>query len=242
MTICPIRTNFDTMISKSINHAKFAYRWQETFKISVLTVKCSLPINSCYKVFFFPRYFYIKKWQLSIFFLFKGKRHVWMTSIKIIMKLREVFSRFEENKNVINISSIENWFKFLRALFEPFNFIKWQENICHRSKRWSHGHAIFLFTENIIRYEIQFLSSQWQNILKLRFIYTLYNILITIKMVWPWDRLLDLLWQMFSCHFMNSNDLNSVLRNLNQIFTEDMLITFCSLRIGWTPLAISWWF
>ena len=40
------------------------------------------------------------------------------------------------------------------------------------------------------------------------------------------DRLLDLLWQMFSCHFMKSNGLNSVLRNLNQLFTEDMLMTF----------------
>ena len=31
----------------------------------------------------FLRYFYIKRGQLSIFFLFKGKRHVWMTIIKI---------------------------------------------------------------------------------------------------------------------------------------------------------------
>ena len=45
-------------------------------------------------------------------------------------------------------------------------------------------------------------------------------------MAWPWHRLLDLLWQMFSCHFMKSNGLNSVLRNLNQFFTEDMLMTF----------------
>ena len=46
------------------------------------------------------------------------------------------------------------------------------------------------------------------------------------RMAWPWDRLLDLLWQMFSCDFMKSNGLNSVLRNLNQFLTEDMLMTF----------------
>ena len=73
--------------------------------MGVRTAKCRLPINSCYKFSFFPRYFYIKKRQLSIFFLFKGKRHVWMMSIKIITEFRKVFSRFEENTNVINISS-----------------------------------------------------------------------------------------------------------------------------------------
>ena len=30
----------------------------------------------------------------------------------------------------------------------------------------------------------------------------------------------------FLCHFMSSNGLNSVLKNLNQFFTEDMLMTF----------------
>ena len=96
--------NFETTINKSINHTKFVYRWQETFKIGVHTAKCRLPINSCYKLFFFPRYLYIKKWKLSIFFLFKGKKHVSMTSIKIMTKFPDVFSRFKENENVINIS------------------------------------------------------------------------------------------------------------------------------------------
>ena len=41
-----------------------------------------------------------------------------------------------------------------------------------------------------------------------------------------WDCLLDVPWQMFSCHFMNSNGFSSVLRNLNQFFTEDMLMKF----------------
>ena len=36
----------------------------------------------------------------------------------------------------------------------------------------------------------------------------------------------DLQQQMFYCHFMKSNDLNSALRNLNQLFTEYMLMTF----------------
>ena len=46
------------------------------------------------------------------------------------------------------------------------------------------------------------------------------------KMAWPWDCLLDLPWQMLSCLFMKSNGLNSSLRNLNQFFTKDMLMTF----------------
>ena len=78
MKLCPIRANFETRISKSVNYTKFVYCWQETFKMGVPTAKSGLPINSCYKFSFFPRYFYIKKWQLSIFFLLKGKKHVWM--------------------------------------------------------------------------------------------------------------------------------------------------------------------
>ena len=160
MKLYPIRTNFETSISKSINHTKFAYCWQETFKKGVRTAKSRPSINSCHKFSFFLRYFYIKKWKLSIFFfLLKGKRHVWMTNIKIIAKFREVLSRFEEKKNVINISSVKNSFKFLWALFKPFHFIKCQRNTCHsRSKRRSHGHDILLFI--IIKYKIRFLSSQ----------------------------------------------------------------------------------
>ena len=87
-----------------------------------------------------------------------------MTSVKLITKYREVFSRFEENKNIINT----------------------------------------------LRNRISFL--------------TMFS--VNKRMAWPWDRLLDLLWQMFSCHFMKSNDQNSAQRNLNQFFTEDMLMTF----------------
>ena len=43
---------------------------------------------------------------------------------------------------------------------------------------------------------------------------------------WPWDCVSDLLWQIFSCHFMRSNGENSAQRNLNQFFTEDMLMIF----------------
>ena len=49
-------------------------------------------------------------------------------------------------------------------------------------------------------------------------------------MAWPCDRLLDLLRQMSSCHFMKSNGLNSVLRNLNQFFyrryVDDIFVLF----------------
>ena len=110
--LCPIRINFEITIRKSINNTKFVYCWQETFKMGVHTTKCRYPINSCSKFSFFARFFYIKKWKLSIFFLFKGKIYVWMTSIKIISKFREVFSWFEDNKNAINISSLKSWFKF----------------------------------------------------------------------------------------------------------------------------------
>ena len=44
-----------------------------------------------------------------------------MTSIKIITKFREVFSRFEEDKNVINISSVKSWFKAVKSL--PFDLV-----------------------------------------------------------------------------------------------------------------------
>ena len=46
-------------------------------------------------------------------------------------------------------------------------------------------------------------------------------------MAWSSDRLMDLLWQMFYCHFMKPNDLNSAQRNLNQFFPKDMLIKCC---------------
>ena len=45
-------------------------------------------------------------------------------------------------------------------------------------------------------------------------------------MVWSWDRLSDLLWQMFFCHVMKSNGLIGAQRNLNQFFTEDKLMKF----------------
>ena len=174
--LCPIRTNSETMISKCINHTKFIYCWQETFKMGVHITKSRLSITSCYKFSFLPRYFYIKKWQLSIFFLLKGKRHVWMTSLKIITKFREVFSQFEEKKSVFNKSSLKKWFKFLWALFKPDDSIKWPKNICHsRCKRQSHGHHIIFFIKNIIKCEIRFLRRQWQKILKLNFIYTVYK-------------------------------------------------------------------
>ena len=47
-----------------------------------------------------------------------------MTSIKIITKFREVFSRFEENKNVINISSVKNWFNLKNQELCLLNNIK----------------------------------------------------------------------------------------------------------------------
>ena len=124
-----IRKLFETTIRKCINHTNFLYCREETFRMFVHITKSRFPIKSRYKCFFFPWYFYIKKWQLSIFFLmFIGKGHVWVTRIKLVTKFRDVFRRFEENKTVINISSVKNWFKFLWVLFWPFYFIKWQEN------------------------------------------------------------------------------------------------------------------
>ena len=54
----------------------------------------------------------------------------------------------------------------------------------------------------------------------------LYKEKVGVAMVWPKDRLLDLLWQMFSCHFMKSNGLNSAERDLNQFFKENILMRF----------------
>ena len=123
-----IRKLFETTIRKCINHANFLYCREETFKMVVHITKSRLPINSCYRFSFFPCTSTSRNDNFSFFFLFIGKGYVWMTRIKIVTKFRDVFRRFEENKNVINISSVKNWFKFLWALFWPFYFIKWQEN------------------------------------------------------------------------------------------------------------------
>ena len=76
-------------------------------------------------------------------------------------------------------------------------------------------------------------KSEFKNLLSLAtqesyFIFNdnLYKEKVGVAMVWPKDRLLDLLWQMFSCHFMKSNGLNSAERNLNQFFKENMLMRF----------------
>ena len=155
--LCSIWTNFET-ISQSINHTKFVYCWQETFKMGVHTTKSTL--TSCYKFPFLPRYFYIKKLQLSIFFLVQKRRHVWMTSIKC-------------HQNIF----VKNWFKFPWALLKPFDFEKWQHICYSRSKGRFHGHVILLFI-NSIKCEIRFLRSQRQKVLKLKFLYTFYNIII----------------------------------------------------------------
>ena len=69
-----IRKFFETTISKCINHTNFLYCKEETFKMVVHITKSRLPINSCYRFSFFPWYFYIKKWQLFIFFPVHRKR------------------------------------------------------------------------------------------------------------------------------------------------------------------------
>ena len=76
-------------------------------------------------------------------------------------------------------------------------------------------------------------KSEFKNLLSLAtqesyFIFNdnLYKEKVGVAMVWPKDRLLDLLWQMFSCHFMKSNGLNSAERNLNQFFKENILMRF----------------
>ena len=66
-----------------------------------------------------------------------------MTSIKIIMKFREVFSELEKNKNVINISSVKSWFKFLWVLLKSFDFIKWQESIFHSKQIITYSKGLF---------------------------------------------------------------------------------------------------
>ena len=76
-------------------------------------------------------------------------------------------------------------------------------------------------------------KSEFKNLLSLAtqesyFIFNdnLYKEKVGVAMVWPKDRLLDLLWQMFSCHFMKSNGLNSAERDLNQFFKENILMRF----------------
>ena len=50
-------------------------------------------------------------------------------------------------------------------------------------------------------------------------LYFIFNdVLNKQKDLWPCNCLLDVLWQMFSCHFMKSDGWNSAQRNLNQFF------------------------
>ena len=108
MKLCPIRTNFETKISKSVNYTKFVYCWQETFKMGVPTAKSGLPINSCYKFPFSQDTSISRNGSFPFFSCSKEKN---------------MFG-CEEIKNVINISSVKNWFKLLWALFKSFDFIK----------------------------------------------------------------------------------------------------------------------
>ena len=114
----------------------------QTGCISLLKVGFLYKHFSIKKLSFFLILFYQ---EITIFYfcLVQRRRHVWMTSIKVIAKFWVVFSWFEKNKNVINIFSVKNWFQLIRSFLKPFDFIKWQENICcTRSKGWSHGHVI----------------------------------------------------------------------------------------------------
>ena len=68
-------------------------------------------------------------------------------------------------------------------------------------------------------------KSEFENLLSLANQEFYLTIFFTNKRrMWPWDGPYNLLWEMLFCCFMKWNDLNSALANLNQFFTEDMLM------------------
>ena len=95
------------------------------------------------------------------FFLLKWKRYIRMTCIKTCLEFWEIFTWFKQNKSIISISSVKNWFESTRALFEPFHLMKRSENIDHsRSYGRSQSHTVLLFVKIIAKHEVRFRSSQ----------------------------------------------------------------------------------
>ena len=122
-------------------------------------------LHYCYKFSFSPRYIYTSisgdATFLFFFFLVWSREAYFDDKYETNHKISRGFSRSAENKNIINISSLQNLIKFIRLLLKSFDFMNWLENICHsRSKRQSQGQVVLLFITNIIKYEIRFLSSQ----------------------------------------------------------------------------------
>ena len=76
MKLALIRTNFKTTGSKWINHTKFVYCSQETFKISVRTTKSRLPVNSRYKFCFFRKILLYPEMTTFDFFPVERKKTV----------------------------------------------------------------------------------------------------------------------------------------------------------------------
>ena len=85
MKLAPIRTNFKTTVSKQINHTKFVYCSQETFKMGVLTTKSRLPIKSCYKFPFFPEI--LLNQEMATFHFFPVQRKKTVLDDKFVKRL-----------------------------------------------------------------------------------------------------------------------------------------------------------
>ena len=117
------------------------------------TPKTRLLLNSCHRFFFWDN-FISRNDKFSFFFLFKEKRHVSITIIKTITK----FERPSADSKRSNMSSKSLLWK-TGLNVKSIDFIKWRENIFRsRCKGESHGYTTFLFTRNIINYELWPLS------------------------------------------------------------------------------------
>ena len=76
MKLGPIRTNFKRTVSKGVKHTKFVYCSKKTLKMGVRTTKSKLPINSRYKVPFFPEILLYQEMTTYYFFPVQRKKTV----------------------------------------------------------------------------------------------------------------------------------------------------------------------
>ena len=70
------QNNFKRTVSKGVKHTKFVYCSKKTLKMGVRTTKSKLPINSRYKVPFFPEILLYQEMTTYYFFPVQRKKTV----------------------------------------------------------------------------------------------------------------------------------------------------------------------
>ena len=84
------------------------------------TIKSRFMVNCGCKFTLFANKFSIKKGKFDTSFCLHRKGHVDVTRISEFLKILQVIIRFEENKNIVNVTSVKNRFKPVGQLFNQF--------------------------------------------------------------------------------------------------------------------------